>query len=133
MQSDSEYLQAGDSAQNNPETGIQVTKSLQAFSGPLPHPTILREYEDILPGCAERILVMAEQEQIKRHERIEKDSTTLLAHSDRGQRFAFIICLVALSISGVLALTGHEVTASIIGGIDLVALSVVFVTGRKQS
>jgi hypothetical protein len=33
----------------------------QAWSGPLPPPEILAEYERLLPGAAERILMMAEK------------------------------------------------------------------------
>lgn len=38
-------------------TQIAVSES---FSGPMPHPDHLREYDGILPGAAERILSMAE-------------------------------------------------------------------------
>ena len=34
-----------------------------SFSGPLPPPTMYREYESALPGSAERILAMVEKEQ----------------------------------------------------------------------
>lgn len=33
------------------------------FSGPLPHPQTLRQYDEVLPGAAERILRMAEKQQ----------------------------------------------------------------------
>ncbi|MCX6381887.1 MAG: DUF2335 domain-containing protein [Armatimonadetes bacterium] len=36
------------------------------FSGPMPHPLILKQYEAILPGAAERILSMAERQQQNR-------------------------------------------------------------------
>jgi uncharacterized membrane protein len=35
----------------------------EQFSGPIPHPNILESYNRILPGAAERILSMAEEEQ----------------------------------------------------------------------
>ena len=38
----------------------QIAVSEQ-FSGPMPHPKHLREYEAVLPGAAERILSMAER------------------------------------------------------------------------
>jgi uncharacterized membrane protein len=37
------------------------------YSGPLPHPRHLEHFEGALPGAANRILVMAEQEQAQRH------------------------------------------------------------------
>jgi uncharacterized membrane protein len=38
----------------------QIAVSEQ-FSGPMPHPKHLRDYDEILPGAAERILAMAER------------------------------------------------------------------------
>jgi uncharacterized membrane protein len=38
----------------------------EQFSGPIPHPNILESYNRILPGAAERILSMAEEEQKRR-------------------------------------------------------------------
>jgi len=34
----------------------------QQFSGPVPHPQILQGYDQIIPGAAERILRMAEED-----------------------------------------------------------------------
>jgi uncharacterized membrane protein len=38
-----------------------------SFHGPLPPPSILRGYDEIVPGAAERIITMAEKEQAHRH------------------------------------------------------------------
>jgi len=40
---------------------------VEAFSGLLPHPEILKEYEAILPGAAEHLLQLAEREQANRN------------------------------------------------------------------
>ncbi|MGY1488846.1 DUF2335 domain-containing protein [Methylobacillus pratensis] len=48
-----------------------------SFEGPVPHPTILQGYEDILPGAAERILVMAENQS---QHRIEQEKKVLDAN-----------------------------------------------------
>ncbi|MGL5580535.1 MAG: DUF2335 domain-containing protein [Cetobacterium sp.] len=47
----------------------------EAYQGPLPHPDLLKKFEDITPGAAERILAMAEKEQQHRHE-LEKEIVT---------------------------------------------------------
>lgn len=39
----------------------------EEFKGPLPHPNILRQYEEIQPGFAEKIIQMALNEQDYRH------------------------------------------------------------------
>lgn len=45
-----------------PEVARQITQLIvnEQFSGPLPHPKHLRDYDAALPGAAERILAMAE-------------------------------------------------------------------------
>lgn len=43
-----------------------VESILASYSGPLPPPSMYRAYEDVLPGSADRILRMAEQEQMLR-------------------------------------------------------------------
>lgn len=46
-----------------PDVARQITRIVvsEQFSGPMPHPKHLREYEDTLPGAAERLLAMAER------------------------------------------------------------------------
>ena len=46
-----------------PEVARRLTQIAvsEQFSGPMPHPKHLREYDEILPGAAERILTMAER------------------------------------------------------------------------
>lgn len=45
---------------------IETTTSL--WAGPVPDPRTLEEFEQILPGSADRLVVMAEKEQAYRHE-----------------------------------------------------------------
>lgn len=40
----------------------------EAYQGPLPHPDLLKKFDEIVPGAAERILLMAEKEQNQRHQ-----------------------------------------------------------------
>jgi len=74
---------------------IQVTTA-SAFSGPLPHPTLFQAYEHTLPGAANRILEMAEKQQIHRHfqasQRLMLDGT----RERRGQWMGFLIAVSAI-------------------------------------
>lgn len=49
------------------EAAISVAMVAERYSGPLPHPGHLRAYEDISPGSAQQIIVMARKEQQHRH------------------------------------------------------------------
>jgi len=114
----------------NPQP-IQVTH--QQFSGPLPPPEVMSQYNQIIPGAAERIFTMAEQNAIHQRE-IENSAMTFKAEEvKRGQQygfgigiFAFITCIVAL-------LFGSEKTATAIGSTTVVGLVSVFITGRFSS
>jgi len=55
------------------------------FSGPLPPPAMLQGYASVFPGCAERIVAMAEAEQKERH-----------SVTRRGQVFAFLTAMTAI-------------------------------------
>ena len=51
----------------NQRNGVNVISQIsQSFSGPLPPPQVLASYDQILPGCAERIIKMAEEQGLHR-------------------------------------------------------------------
>ncbi len=57
-----------------PQMVEQSMTRTEFFSGPMPHPDIARQYEEILPGFTERTLAMAEnaqQHEIRRSFRID--------------------------------------------------------------
>lgn len=68
---------------------VQVAHEVAEFSGPLPPPSYLREYETTIPGAGDRIISMAEREQQHRHdwERSALSNTTI------GLCFGFFIAL----------------------------------------
>lgn len=70
----------------------QLIARYASFSGPLPPPAALEQYNEVLPGSAERILAMAENEQRHRH----SYDNGLLGLFTRGQWFAFILGLAAI-------------------------------------
>lgn len=45
---------------------LKIQQSEQSFQGPIPPPAVLEGYERVVPGAAERILRMAEQEALHR-------------------------------------------------------------------
>lgn len=100
------------------------------FSGPLPHPNTLKEYDQIVQNGAERIFAKFEAQT---NHRIQLENFAVreqLGQSSRGQIFGFIISILGLGLSVVLAIFGHEILASTIGGSTLIGLVTVFVVGR---
>ena len=108
----------------------EVKIRTQHFQGPIPPPNTLAEYENIVPGAAERILTMAENQ--GKHRRnlevkvIDKDSD----RASKGQIFAFIIAMTII-IGGFLLIwhgKSLEGMTSIIGAIA--TLAGVFIYGK---
>lgn len=115
-----------------------VMESFSAlFSGPLPTPAMYREYEAILPGIAERIMVMAEKEQAARIEnRTEIQSLTIKGRQNSfGQLYAFLIAVLCIGaatfITWQVRTVGAYCIASLLVGTTAVGLVAHFL--RKQS
>ena len=120
------------SASDTASQPLSVQREEHLFSGPLPAPEILRGYDNILPGAAERIIRMAEKEQTNAHESGMLALREAVADRKR-EIIAGIVALAALGTSAFLGHNGHAVAASIVGGTTVVGLVTVFLTGRRSS
>jgi len=131
-----------DSALSNVEQRVErrveqrVVGRLRAefrFSGPLPPPDLLKGYNDVFPGCAERIVSMAESQSNHRQE-LEKAVVNGNVESERrGQWFAFSLSALVIAIGGLLIWNDKSVSGLVLIIGDLVALAGVFVYGRYQA
>ena len=108
---------------------IQAIKQ-ETFRGSIQHPDILKGYEAIKEGFAERIVQMAEQEQESRIKVNETIVNGTLKANSRGQWMGFAIAVLFLGASVALALYGQSVVAGILGGGTIVSLVAIFVTNR---
>lgn len=104
--------------------------SQSSFRGPLPPPTMLREYNEIVVNGAERIMARSEKEQAHRHEMQSKTVTGAIAKDRRGQWMAFAITVFILLIATVFAWRGNTVFAGTLITVDLIGLASVFIMGR---
>ncbi|HEW97243.1 MAG: hypothetical protein DRR16_03435 [Candidatus Parabeggiatoa sp. nov. 3] len=115
----------------SPASLTQVTHQLLS-TGPIPPPEILQGYEQILPGSAERILVMAEED--AKHEHALEKSALHLASEEikRGQLYGLIIGILAFVTSIIALALGSEKAAITLGGTTVVGLVAVFVIGHLK-
>ena len=99
------------------------------WSGPLPPPSLLVEYDKAVANGAERILSMAERQSNHRMEveAAEIASDHILAR--RGQWIGMVVVLSVLALAGYLAFLGATAAAAVVAGIDVVGLAAVFVYG----
>lgn len=100
------------------------------FSGPIPHPRHFREYEDILPGSAERILAMAER--VQAHN-IAMEAKNLAAEHDdrkRGMRFGFAALVLIVACAAFFGYEREIGLAALFLGSAALGVIAVFVQGR---
>lgn len=112
-------------------TKVTQTIVSEQFAGPVPHPSILKGYEEICPGAANRILAMAESDQAFSHMITEKALDAEREDTSRGQKLAAVVSVAALAASVALAAFGAPVAAAVVGGTTVVALATAFILGRK--
>lgn len=100
-----------------------ITQETSAFSGPLPPPGDLAAYENIAPGFADRIVTMAEKEQVQRHGNEHKLRDLQRRLLSRGQVFAFILSLAVVGGGFWLLLNDKPVAGfvTLLGAISMVA------------
>lgn len=115
------------------ETAMQLMFAVEqstSFRGPLPAPEDFKAYQEVLPDAPERILSMAEK-QLGHRTDIEKTIVERnLSLSDRGQWMGFVLAIMFLIASMILAFTGHELLGSVIMGSTLIGVLVVFVLNK---
>ncbi|AFY74280.1 putative membrane protein [Synechococcus sp. PCC 7502] len=113
-------------------------QTLEFYTGQFPHPSILVEYENIVPGMVDRIVTLTEKEQAHRHtiEIMETqaqigDTKTIRTFEMRGQTLGFILFLAVISFAGYSLKIGSEgvaigsIVTAFIGGVTI------FVKGRE--
>lgn len=102
------------------------------FSGPLPPPEILEHYNQILPGAAERIIRMAEQQGEHRRS-LEKTAIEANATAEkRGPILGFILAMTAL-IGGIWLISKGLKIEGLVALLTAIAAPVgVFVYGKVQ-
>lgn len=112
------------------EGRLTLTERSEFYSGRLPPPDFMKQFEEIEPGSANRIIQLAENQQSHRHSLEQTAVDSNVRNEGRGQIFAFILSMVTIlggigliaigkSIEGLIALIGI-----------LVSLTAVFIVGK---
>ena len=103
------------------ETRIAILSAYK-FSGPFPPPSLLRRYEEVLSGGADRVFVFTENEQRHRH---QFEDRALQIHSElqrRGQWMGVILPISAVVGSIICAALGQGPAAITLGGLGLMGI-----------
>jgi uncharacterized membrane protein len=101
----------------------QVSVSMETeFSGPIPAPHILAEYDKILPGCANRIITAFE---VQYQHRMKIDKANF--------RWGGVLVLCCLGVTGWMGAIGHTILAGTIGTTTVVSLATIYFLGKRKS
>lgn len=114
----------GESPKKRSELESQrLTIQASVFSGPLPLPNIIAEYDRIIPNGAERIMVMAERQSTHREDLEASVVKGNISSQTRGSYFAFVLALVSILGGFFLIYTGKNTAglAAIIASVGSLA------------
>ncbi|MEK7208567.1 MAG: DUF2335 domain-containing protein [Patescibacteria group bacterium] len=117
------------SPQNNSSQREVVVQ--HSFSGPLPPPEVLKRFDEVVPGSAERIIKMAEGQFTHRTELERKVIASDIARSKLGQILGFVIAIVGLICSVIISMYGNQIAGTILGVGTLASLVSVFMYGSR--
>ncbi len=113
-----------------------VTARLQhqeiSYVGPIPPPAMLARYNEVLPGAAERILKMAEDQSGHRQYLEKAVINSDITQARSGVACGFIVALAFLVAAVWVSLKGQPILGGFFGTVDLVALVGVFVYGTRS-
>jgi len=121
------------------QVDVNLSVRQESFSGPLPHPSILKEYEEIEPGSAKRIIDMAERTLIHHQEMEAEQVRSEVASSReawaRSRLGAIIGGVVALAFAAValgIVLAGYPTAGAVLGSLEVGALVAAFMYGTRR-
>lgn len=111
---------------------MAVVQKREIFQGPLPHPSHLREYDDIVPGMAERLLALTEKEMGHRHNIQSKALDGAIRKDKRGQWMAFFLSTAIFSLGGFLLWKEQYAVGATLISANVIGLAGVFIVGRLR-
>ena len=122
-----------------PASQTNILQASARYSGPIPPPVVMEQYNNIISGSADRILIMAEKQEEHIHH-LEKRAFEIESERDEhdykerrlGQICGLIIGLFTIGCATYAGLNGAEITGSVIGGSGVVGLVSAFIYGRRS-
>ncbi len=118
-----------------PENVIQAVVRAEVrrafFSGPLPPPEALDRYNEIVPGAADRIIKLAEDQQKHRHQQEKTVIESNTQNATSGQRYAFWLAVLVIASANVFAYAGWPIWAFVLIVYGITALASVFLVGKR--
>ncbi len=106
---------------------------IQSFSGPIPPPEIMQGYESILPGSANRILIMAENQSAHRIDMEKSIVKRSLNQKTLGLVMASVLAIAILGMVVYFAILGLVWLAGVLATTSLLGVLIVLVLGKNPN
>ena len=111
----------------------QVSVSEYMHRGPIPDPMTLKGYDDICPGAADRIIVMAENQAKHRQEMEKTVIKSRSGDSKLGIICGFIIALTTIVSGTFIVYNGYVWSGAILGSVGPVGIVSAFIYGTNSN
>lgn len=99
----------------------------EAYQGPLPHPDMLRQFNEVLPGLAERIISQWETQSAHRQNLEQRTIQNDILLSRLGLAAAFIVAILFLAAGFYLVVIGQAIAGTAFVTIDIASLVGAFI------
>ena len=116
----------------NPVASLSAHIAVQrTFSGPMPPPEQLRQYNEVLPGAAERMLALVEKQQAHRHALETKTVDSDVRRTNQGMWMVLTVVILSPAAGTGSTLSDKPITGGIVAGGPFVALIWAFLHGTN--
>lgn len=106
----------------DPEQKEQAMMTLEMHYGPIPHPEILKKYEELDKGAAKLIIENGVQESVHRREMEKAIFKKAVNDKKRGHYLGFLIGLIVILAGCWLIYSEHPITGTLLSGTSLLGL-----------
>lgn len=108
-----------------------ISVQSHSWEGPLPPPSVLEEFNRIVPNGAERIIRSWEEETQHRRDLDKAEHSKFWRDAMVGKIFAFLFVIAALAVAAFAAYLGAEWLAVVLGAGTITSVVWAFVHGKK--
>lgn len=117
---------------NSEKSGFEHVITAATFSGPLPPPKVLEDYNRIVPGAANRILILAEKQSEHRRHIEAMFGETEVRNSRLGILCGLLVGLSGIAAATIIAVYGNPRAGVGMGLLTLGSLVSIFVYGSRS-
>ncbi|WP_160993144.1 DUF2335 domain-containing protein [Ligilactobacillus salivarius] len=105
---------------------------LEMYSGPIPHPDILKKYDELDPGAAKLIIENGVKESEHRRKLEVQAMNYTAKDSKRREWMGFFLGIIIILVGALLIYLGHTITGTVLSGISAVSLVSLFVGNSSE-